>query len=496
MQQYDIVLIGTGQATGSLVPALLERGNRIAIIEGDRVGGSCVNYGCTPTKTLVASARAAHMAKRGPEFGIDTGAPVTRYETVAERINAMRMPATEGFQKWLEEVTDFYPGWASFVDEHTVAVGEHRLKGDTILVHTGTRARTPTFPGIEHINWLDNKGILDLTELPRHLVVIGGSYIGLEFAQAFRRLGSEVTVLQRADRLITREDEDISAIALDILSNEGITVHLGVNVDSVEKSADGGVRVAVSARSGAGGRSEGGGHGNAGATGGAADSSVVEGSHLLVGIGRLPNTDGLNLAAAGVEADPHGFIPVDDYGRTSVPHIYAIGDVNGKSAFTHTSVHDGQVFLDQIDRQSRASQGDQSAANGQEQGRDEARKISDRTPIHSMFIDPPLARVGMSETQARASGRRVLMATKEMSKINRAREKAETAGLVKLLVDADSKRILGATIFGVGGDEIIGMLALAMQSGLPYTSIQDVVLPHPTVSELIPFIFEELKSLS
>ena len=476
MQQYDIVLIGTGQATGSLVPALLERGKRIAIIEGDRVGGSCVNYGCTPTKTLVASARAAHMAKRGPEFGIDTGAPVTRYETVAERINAMRMPATEGFQKWLEEVTDFYPGWASFVDEHTVAVGEYRLKGDTILVHTGTRARTPTFPGIEHVNWLDNKGILDLTELPRHLVVIGGSYIGLEFAQAFRRLGSEVTVLQRADRLITREDDDISAIALDILSKEGISVHLGVNVDSVEQTADGGVKVSVS--------------------GGAAVSSAVKGSHLLVGIGRVPNTDGLNLAAAGIEADSRGFITVDDYGRTSVPHIYAIGDVNGKSAFTHTSVHDGQVFLDHFDRQSRTSQGDQSGTNGQEQGRDEARKISDRTPIHSMFIDPPLARVGMSETQARASGRRVLMATKEMSKINRAREKAETAGLVKLLVDADSKRVLGATIFGVGGDEIIGMLALAIQSGLPYTSIQDVVLPHPTVSELIPFIFEELKALS
>ena len=464
MQQYDVVLIGTGQATGSLVPALLERGKRIAIVEGDRVGGSCVNYGCTPTKTLVASARAAHMARRGPDFGIETGEPVARYKKVAERINAMRMPATEGFQAWLEEVTDFYAGWASFVDEHTIQVGEHRLHGDTVIVHTGTRARTPSFPGIENVNWLDNKGVLDLTELPRHLVVIGGSYIGLEFAQAFRRLGSEVTVLQRADRLINREDEDISAVALDLLSKEGISVHLGVNVDGVEQTSDGGVRVSIS---------------------GGAESSTVEGSHLLVGIGRVPNSDGLNLAAAGIEADSRGFITVGDYAQTSASHIYAIGDVNGKSAFTHTSVHDGQVLLDHLDR-----------LDGKSESASKARKISDRTPIHSMFIDPPLARVGMSETEARESGRRVLMATKEMSKINRAQEKAETEGLVKLLVDADSKRILGATIFGVGGDEIIGMLALAMQSDLPYTSIQDVVLPHPTVSELIPWIFEELQPLS
>ncbi|MFP4644868.1 MAG: mercuric reductase [Spirochaetales bacterium] len=483
MQQYDVVLIGTGQATGILVPALLERGKRIAIVEGDRVGGSCVNYGCTPTKTLVASARAAYMARRGPDFGIETGEPVTRYEKVAERINAMRMPATEGFQAWLEKVTDFYAGWASFIDERTIQVGEDRLKGETIIVHTGTRARTPTFPGIENVNWLDNKGILDLTELPRHLVVIGGSYIGLEFAQAFRRLGSEVTVLQRADRLITREDGDISAVALDVLSQEGIWVHLGVNVDRVEQSANGGVRVAISTRSGRAAADH---RNNSRDIEGRREaSSIVEGSHLLVGIGRVPNSDDLNLAAAGIEADSRGFITVDDYGRTSTPNIYAIGDVNGKSAFTHTSVHDGQVLLDHLSR-----------LDGKSEGATKARKISDRTPIHSMFIDPPLARVGMSETEARGSGRRVLMAKKAMSKINRAREKAETEGVVKLLVDGDSKRILGATIFGVGGDEIIGMLALAMQSQLPYTSIQDVVLPHPTVSELIPWIFEELQPLS
>ncbi|MFW5995474.1 MAG: mercuric reductase, partial [Spirochaetia bacterium] len=410
-------------------------GKSIAVVEADRVGGSCVNYGCTPTKTLVASARVAHMAHRGEEFGIRLTGQETNFPRVHERVNAMRDPATKGFQQWLEQATDFYPGWASFVDDHTVAIGETSIYGEQILIHTGTRARVPNFPGIDTVPWLDNKGVLDLEEVPEHLVVIGGSYIGLEFAQAFRRLGSRVTVLQRAGRLITREDPDVSEIARDVLSGEGVEVLVNTDIQALERSGSGsGVRVKY-AQQGKGG--------------------VVEGSHLLIGIGRVPNSDMLNLPAAGVDTDKRGFIPVDDYGRTSVPHIFALGDVNGRGAFTHTSVHDGQVYMDLL------------------KGAASARKISDRTPIHSMFIDPPLARVGMSEAEARESGKNVLVATRPMSRINRAREKDETDGIVKVFVDADTKHILGATIFGVGGDEIIGMLALAMQAGLPYTMLQD-----------------------
>lgn len=458
MQVYDVVLIGTGQATGTLISSLLEGGKSIAVVEGDRVGGSCVNWGCTPTKTLVASARAAHMARRGADFGIGISGFEVDYSRVHERVDAMRMPATKGFRKWLEEATDFYSGWASFVDERTVQVGDYRFQGREIIIHTGTRARKPSLPGIDSVPWLDNKGILDLAELPKHLLVVGGSYIGLEFAQAFRRLGSEVTVLQRSDRLVTKEDPDIGALVLDVLAGEGISVELKAQIDRLDATRTG-VRAHF--------------------TRGGAPMSA-EGSHVLVGVGRVPNSDTLNLPAAGVEVDKRGFITVDDYTRTTVGHIYAVGDVNGRGAFTHTSVHDGQVVLDQLLGK--------STAGG-------TRKISDRTPVHSMFIDPPLARVGMSEGEARASGRNVLMATREMSRINRAREKDETQGMVKLLVDADDRSILGATIFGVGGDEIIGMLALAMQARLPYTALQDTVLPHPTVSELIPWIFDDLRPM-
>lgn len=461
MQQYDIILIGTGQATGGLIGELLQMGKSIAVVEGDRVGGSCVNYGCTPTKTLVASARAAHMAHRGDDFGIHVTGQETNFPQVHERVNAMRNPATKGFQQWLEQATDFYPGWASFVDDHTVKIGETSIYGEQILIHTGARARVPNFPGIDTVPWLDNKGVLDLEEVPEHLIVIGGSYIGLEFAQAFRRLGSRVTVLQRADRLITREDPDVSEIARDVLAREGVEILVNTDIEALEHTgsgsgSDSGVRVRYSQK------------GNGG---------TVEGSHLLIGVGRVPNSEKLNLPAAGVHTDKRGFISVDDYGRTSVPHIFALGDVNGRGAFTHTSVHDGQVYMDLL------------------KGCASARKISDRTPIHSMFIDPPLARVGMSEAEARDSGKSVLVATREMSRINRAREKDETDGIVKVFVDADTKHILGATIFGVGGDEIIGMIALAMQAGLPYTMLQNTVLPHPTVAELIPFVFDDLKPL-
>ncbi len=453
MKRYDIILIGTGQATGTILPELLKMKLKIGIVESDKTGGTCVNWGCTPTKTLIASARAAHMARRGQDFGVEIKDFSINFGKVMERVNNIRFPDSQGFEAWLKKVTDFYHGVGFFIDDHTIKVGEDTLYGSKIIIHTGTRARKPQITGIDTVPWLDNKGILALKELPEQLLVVGGSYIGLEFAQAFRRLGSNVSVLQHGERIVSREDPDISRIACEILTDEGINFHFKTELQGLEKTEQG-VKINFTQN----GKSE-----------------SLSGSQVLIAIGRLPNTDMLNLSAAGVETNDRGFIPVNDVGQTSVPYIYAIGDVNDRGAFTHTSVHDGQVFLEHL--------------NGGN------RKISNRIPIYSMFIDPPLARVGMSELEAGESGKKVLMATRKMDSISRAKEKDEKNGIIKLLVEEKSKLILGATVFGVGGDEIIGMIALAMQSGLPYTKLQDTVIPHPTVSELVPWIFNDLKPL-
>ncbi len=453
MKNYDVILVGTGQATGSIVPELLEMGRSLAIVEGDRVGGTCVNWGCTPTKTLVASARAAHMARRGPDFGVASTGLSVDFGRVMKRVNDIRVPGSEGFQSWLEDISDFYSGWAEFVDEHTLRVGEQEIRGEQIIIHTGATAVKPAIEGIDTVPWLDNKGILALEELPEHLLVLGGSYIGLEFAQAFRRLGSRVTVLEYGDRLIGREDPDVSEVARELLEAEGISFQLQAEALKLSGS-QGSIRLEY--------RQNG-------------ETAQLQGSHILIGVGRKPATERLNLPAAGVKTNERGFIEVDDVGRSSTPHIFALGDVNGRGAFTHTSVHDGQVFIDHL-----------KGGNC---------TIAHRTLVYSMFIDPPLARVGMTTAQARESGKKVLEATRQMSAINRAREKDETHGFVRLLVDGDTQKLLGATVFGVGGDEIIGMLALAIQAELPYTVIQETVLPHPTVSELLPWIFADLKPL-
>jgi pyruvate/2-oxoglutarate dehydrogenase complex dihydrolipoamide dehydrogenase (E3) component len=454
MKKYDLILIGTGQATGTVVPAVLEMGMSIAVIEGDRVGGSCVNWGCTPTKTLVASARAVHMARRGPEFGVDIPRYSVSFPRVMERVNAMRYPGSDGMRAWLEEVTDFYPGWASFVDEHRLRAGEELLYGERIVIHTGARARTPEIEGIDAVPWLDNRGILALERLPEHLLVLGGSYIGMEFAQAFRRLGSRVSVFEHNERIVPREDPDVSDIALRIMRNDGVEFHFESEARKLEPLEEG-LRL----------RYEQGG-----------ELRSISGSHILIAVGRTPNTEGLELEAAGVRTGARGHVEVDEVGRSSVPHIYALGDVNGRGAFTHTSVHDGQVFLDHL------------------RGRD-WRRIDRRQPIHAMYIDPPLARVGMSEEEARRSGKRALVGRMPMNQVSRAKEKDETDGLMKVVVEAETGLILGATIFGVGGDEIIGMLALAMQAGLPYTRLQETVIPHPTVGELVPWLFAELEEI-
>ncbi len=451
MKRYDIVLIGTGQATGTIIPELLKKDLSIAVIESDKTGGTCVNWGCTPTKTLIASARAAHMVRRSSDFGIEVQDFTIDFKKIMTRVNDIRIPSSEGFESWLKKVTDFYPCEASFVDNHTIRVGDEQIYGEIIIIHTGTRSRIPQLPGIDNIPWLDNKGILSLDVLPDHLLVIGASYIGLEFAQAFKRLGSKVTVIGNRNRIIPREDPDIGEAALEILKKEGINFFLNAETTGFDKT-DSGVKVLYKQEN---------------------REKSVEGSHLLLAIGRVPNTDMLNLSAAGLETDPRGFISVNPIGQTEIDHIYALGDVNGGSAFTHTSVHDGQVFLDHLNGGSK--------------------KISDRIPIHSMFIDPPLARVGLSESEAELSGKDFLVATRKMNTISRAKEKDEKDGLIKLIVEKGSNLILGATIFGVGGDEIIGMIALAIQGGLPYTKLQETVIPHPTVSELIPWIFSDLK---
>lgn len=456
MKQYDVIWIGTGQATGTIVPRLVQAGKTVALAEAGRFGGSCVNYGCTPTKTMVASARAAHMARRGPDFGVHTGELTIDFDKVMARMNEIRS-GSKGMEEWLTNMdgVDVYKGYAQFESGHTVRINDDVISGETIVIHTGARARKVPIPGIDEVDWLDNVRLLDLDELPDHLMIIGGSYIGMEFAQVFRRLGSEVTIFEAGPQLMFREDADIAEAAREVLEAEGINVICNAKVQSVAQAAPKQITVTADQNG---------------------KTVAVDGSHLLVAIGRVPNTDKFNLEAAGVTSNERGYIPVNDVAQTNMSHIYAVGDVNGAGAFTHTSVNDGEIFWDHY-----SGEGD--------------RKISDRLTTYAMFIDPPLGRVGMSEKEARQSGRNILMATRPMAHINRAREKDETAGLVKILVDADSEEFLGVTILGIGGDEIINMFTPFMYTKQSYKLFRRAVLTHPTVAELMPWILDDLAPL-
>lgn len=458
MQQYDLIWIGTGQATGTVVPRLVEAGKTVAIAEGGRFGGSCVNYGCTPTKTIVASARAAHMARRGPDFGVITGEIAIDFAKVMARANGMRHGGSSGMERWLDGMdgVTLYRAFATFESPTTVRVGDEVISAETIVINAGGRPRTPSISGLDAVDWLDNRRLLELDALPDHLIVVGGSYIGLEFAQALRRFGSQVTVIQRGNQLISREDADIATAAQGILEDEGVTVELNAQTVHVNQPAPGQVDVFIE---------------QDGVT------RRLRGSHLLVAVGRVPNSDRLNLEAAGVTVDARGYIQVNDVMQTSVPHIFAVGDINGEGAFTHTAVNDGEIFWDYYCG-------------------DENRRLSDRAPTYALFIDPPLGRVGMSEREARRSGRNVLMAIRPMRTISRAKEKDETAGLVKILVDADSEQFLGAAILGVGGDEIINMFTTFMVTGQSVKLFRRAVLTHPTVAELMPWMLDDLKPLA
>lgn len=457
MKKYDVIWIGTGQATGTVIPRLNSAGKKIAVIEGGRFGGNCVNYGCTPTKTLVASARAAHMARRGADFGVNIDNLAIDFDKVRQRMNEIRFGNSEGLENWIADMehVDIYRAYGQFVDEHMVQVGDELLYGETIVIHTGARPRTPQIPGIEDVAWLDNVKLLALEELPAHLVIVGGSYIGLEFGQVFRRLGSKITVLERGSQLMFREDEDIAIAAREILEDEGIEIICNASVQQVAQNTPQQIEVTYEQKG---------------------EQKTVQGSHILLAVGRVPNSDKLNLEAAGVQTDKRGFIPVNDYMQTNVSHIYAVGDINGEGAFTHTSVNDGEIFWDYY-----SGEGD--------------RKLSERITTYAMYIDPPLGRVGMSEKEARDSGRNVLMATRPMSRISRAKEKAETAGFIKILVDADSEEFLGVAILGVGGDEIINVFTPFMWAKQSYKLFRKAVLNHPTVAELLPWILDDLAPL-
>jgi pyruvate/2-oxoglutarate dehydrogenase complex dihydrolipoamide dehydrogenase (E3) component len=451
MRHFQHVILGTGQATGTLLGGLLPTGESIAVIEGDRIGGTCLNTGCTPTKALVASARVAHLVRRAPEYGVRTSGFQVDFPAVRARMNSIRDNA--GMVSWISsaENVSLFTEWGRFEGPRQIRVGDERITGDRIYINAGARPRKPEIEGLDSVSWLDHGGLLELTEVPKHLVILGGSYIGLELAQIFRRFGARVTVIERGSQLVFREDADVATEIRHILDREGVQVLLGASAARVEPDETG-VAVTLGYRG---------------------EKRVVTGSHLLVAVGRAPNSDLLDAGAAGIELDRRGYIEVDDYCRTSVEGVYAVGDINGHGAFTHTSVNDAEIVLDQM--------------------RGGSRKLSDRIRVYALFIDPPLGRVGMTEKEAVAKGLKVLKAMRPMSRISRAKEMGETQGFAKLLVDGDTDRILGASILGPGGDEIVNMFAAYMYSGLPCSEYRRSVLVHPTISELMPWILDTLE---
>ncbi len=456
---YDAIVIGTGQAGPPLARRLVAAKMKVAIVERHLFGGTCVNTGCTPTKTLVASAQAIQLARRASEYGFSIdGAPVVDMAKVKARKDAVVARASGGLEKSLDGLAGctVYRGQARFVSPHDVQVGEQTLSAERIFINVGGRALIPPkMPGLSEVPCLTNATIMGVDFLPRHLLVVGGSYVGLEFAQMYRRFGSEVTVIEMAPRLVQHEDEDVSAAVQDILAHEGVAVRVGAECIAAKKRGDD-IALSLTCKEG---------------------EPEIVGSHLLLAVGRVPNTDDLGLDAAGVLRDQRGFIGVDDQLRTNVPGIWALGDCNGKGAFTHTAYNDFEIV----------------AANLLD---DDPRRVSDRLLTYALFIDPPLGRVGMTEAQVRATKRKALMGTRLMSNVSRAIEKGETQGFMKVLVDAESKRILGASILGVGGDEAIHCVTDLMYAKAPYTVMQRAVHIHPTVAELIPTVLGDLKPLS
>ena len=457
MPDYDAIVIGTGQAGPALALRLAGAGMKVAIAERKLIGGTCVNTGCTPTKTLVASAYAAQMARRAAEYGVTIGGEIgLDMKRVKARKDAVVEQSRNGLTAALEGTANctLYRGHARFSSSREVEVGGERLKAERIFINVGGRALTPPMPGIDETPYLDNASMMAVDVLPRHLVIIGGSYIGLEFGQMYRRFGSEVTIVEMAPRLVAREDEDVSAAIKEIVEREGVNVRLNAECISLAKRGEDIVATAS-------------------CTEGAPE---IAGSHLLLAVGRRPNTDDLGLDRAGVRCDRRGYIEVDDQLRTSAPGIWALGDCNGKGAFTHTAYNDYEIV----------------AANLIDH---DPRRVSDRITAYALYIDPPLGRAGMTVAEARASGRRVLVGERPMTRVARAIEKGETQGFMRILVDGDTKEILGGSILGPGGDEAIHCILDLMYAKAPYPVLQRAMHIHPTVSELIPTILGQLQPL-
>jgi pyruvate/2-oxoglutarate dehydrogenase complex dihydrolipoamide dehydrogenase (E3) component len=455
---FDSIVIGAGQAGPTLAGRLTQSGRNIAFIERKLFGGTCVNTGCTPTKAMVASAYVAQKARTAAAYGVTLqGQVAVDMKVVKARKDKIVANSRDGLESWLRGMKNctVFIGNAHFESPKEVRVGDQLLTADEIFINVGGRAVTPDFPGVDSVPWMSNVGILDLETLPRHLVVVGGSYIGLEFAQIFRRFGSEVTVIEKSTRLVYREDEDVSASIKSFLEKEGITVRLNAECIHLE-SRGSDVAVGVNCPD---------------------DGTDSIGSHVLLAVGRIPNTDDLGLEKAGIAHNDRGFITVDDQLRTNVPGIWALGDCNGRGAFTHTAYNDFEIVT----------------ANLLD---NDPRRVSDRIPCYALYTDPPLGRVGLTETEVRKSGKPALIGTRPMTKVGRAVEKGETEGFIKVLVDATTKQVLGASILGTGGDEAVHCIIDTMYAKAPYTNIQRAVHIHPTVSELIPTVFGDLKPLT
>ncbi len=457
-EHYDAIVIGAGQAGPSLAARLGQEGLKTAIIERHLMGGTCVNTGCIPTKTLVASARVAYLARKAAEYGVTIDTPVGVDMTrVKARKDEVVAASNAGVTTWVEGMKNvtLIRGHARFEGPRSISVDDATMTAERIFINVGARARVPDFPGLANVAYMTNSGMMEVDAVPEHLMIVGGSYIGLEFAQMYRRFGARVTVIEMQDRLIGREDEDVSDAVRNILEGEGVTIRLKAECLGFEQGPSG-VRMDIDCE---------------------LDATPVDGSHLLLAVGRTPNTHDLGLANAGIEVNERGFIRVGPDLRTNVDGVWAIGEVNGRGAFTHTSYNDYEIV----------------AANLFD---DDPRRTTDRIPCYGLFIDPPLGRVGMTEREARASGRNVLVGKRMMTQVGRARESGETRGFMKILVDADSKEILGAALLGLNGDEAVHALLDIMYAQQPYTVISRAVHIHPTVSELIPTVLQSLRPLA
>lgn len=457
VESFDATVIGAGQAGPALAARCAAEGLRTALIERGHFGGTCVNVGCVPTKTMVASARAIHMARRGAEFGFSAGDIRVQLERVKARKEEIVLKSRNGVYQWMQGLknTEVILGDARFVGPQTVQVGGRTLQASRIFINVGGRAAVPPLAGLSDVPYLDNASIMALTEVPEHLVVVGGSYIGLEFAQMMRRFGARVTVVERSAKLLPREDEDVSDGIRAILEAEDVVFQLEAECLSLARDQG---RIVVGAVCAAG-------------------SPTLVASHVLLAVGRRPNTDGLGLETAGIQLDERGYIVVDEQLRTSADGVWAVGDCNGRGAFTHTAWNDHEIVVANLFD-------------------NDPRRVSDRIPCYALFIDPALGRVGMTEREVRATGRPALMAKMPMRRVGRAREAGETQGFMKVLVDADTQRLLGAAILGLNGDEVIHGLLDIMAADQPYSAISRTMHIHPTVSELVPTLLQQLKPLA